>query len=288
MRSLFFTPLLAIAAACSGGASVDPVGEDSDSDAIVQDDSDPILDTEVDTDDTGGAVLSAYPGGRYIVTELRILNSGLGLDLDGDGTVDNNLPGLLTAADLVLGGNGFYGVQATNARIDAILDAEATIVLLDITHELGVLEIALLRAVRDTDGNLQVLPENYDGLGEPLQKFVGRFKSDVRCEAGPGQVTLPFQFDPDEPEIEITAVDARIGGDLDVFAFNGAIGGAFPIDIVLNDVVNPLIVDNVPTSDQERILTLVEGAVTAAADVQAGGGPAISGAFSIKAEPATW
>lgn len=284
MRRLFFTSLVVIAAACGPVEVVDvdaidtelPTPGDSDSDA------------PADTDETDPPVLSEYPGGRYIVTHLNILGPNLGLDLDGDSTPDNNLPNLLVAADVALDGGGFYRPTAVNERIDLLIEAEATIVLLDVTHVDGVLEIAILRAARDTEGNLVVLAENYDETGEPIQKFVGAFRNEIRFEAGPGQITLPFQFDEDTAPLEITAVDARIGGDLDVFTFDGALAGAFPTEIVLEQVVRPLVVDNLPPAEVDDTMDLIETVILAASDLQYGGEPALSGAFSVRAEAVTW
>ena len=63
---------------------------------------DPDTDTDKDTDVTKTGFPSAFLEGKFRITSLQLNELGDGLDLNGDGTPDNNLPNALGLVDLAL------------------------------------------------------------------------------------------------------------------------------------------------------------------------------------------
>lgn len=289
MRYLFLAALVSTTSiACSPGPTVDSVDSD-DTDTVVE-----AVDTDLGDTDTGGladtdVAAPPYEGGKYKVTELRVVSAEHGGDLDGDGTPDNQVAVLLTAIDAALG-PGIYNLPTVNARIDEMLFSERAIVLLDLSNDGGTVTFDALQGGRDLAFNLIALPESYDENGDPKSRMLGEMKDADSFAVGPSPLTIPVQFYSDEPVIHISAVQAYVVGDVTADQIDGSIAAAVTTTDIMEGVVKPLIDSEFGLSSAygQQFLGVAQYLVDENADLMIDGQPALSSAFSFRAEDAIW
>lgn len=292
MRIVFLACLVSTTlAACTTATPTDTA--DSDTDVVSTTDGTP-ADTDVADTDTGVAdtdVIPPYEGGQYKVTQLRVVASGYGRDLTGDGLADNKVADLLTQMDLIFG-PGIYNIPTVNARIDAMLLAERAIVLLDVDVDVdgAVVTFDALRGGRDLAYNLIVLPESYDDQGTPLSRMAGEPTDPDSFEVGPSPLAIPVQFYSNEPVILIAAEQAYVTADALTGALEGKIAAAVTSKAIMDGVVIPLIESEfgLDSTYGAQLLVAAQALVDLSADLDLQGEPALSSAFTFEAIDATW
>lgn len=305
-RTWLLFPCL-LAAACT--TSTTEVNRDSDDSATQGVDSTP------DTADTGetdpfvtdtGRPGQAFTSGRYLVTSLALAPTACtqcAADIDGDGDKENKISQLLDAADQIFPGG--FAVADVNPRIAQLLAQELVIVLMSADQQDRVLDIGVAQGERDTDGDLQAQAGELDPTtGRPKQTLTGSFTSgggvasEIRFTTfGEGEITVPFQFDDDEPVLSFTLKRGRIFGawfeerGQNPEKLDGWLVGAFSTAEVLEGAIYPLIDEyDLWTDDQKQTYKdLALGLVNNGADIdQDSTDPKVSGVFAFTAEKADW
>lgn len=306
MRACSVTLLLAFAACTS--APLDK-GADSDTDDGV--DTDPkTVDTAIetgdtqDTDDTDDTDVEAptftvdYMGGRYHVIELAILGQG-GIDLDGDGTIDNAVGTLINSLGNLAGILGqsasTYSLTSINQNIQEAIDSELSIILMEGRHTAGTYDVTVDVVSGEEVGNgvYAATHESYDGQGKALQQLTGTFTEAKKFGTGPNPLMIPVHFLPDEPVLNISAqgvltqVEVTPLGDL-----TGFLAGVVPASVIKNDVAYPLLdaFSDFLTPGQQ---TLAKGAIDLAVATNSditlpGGEKGLSAAFRFAAVTNNW
>lgn len=188
---------------------------------------------------------SQYPGGTYRADSLALLDEGEGYDLDDDGLLDNRLPAVLLAADAFVADEDL-SVAGLNVTLAAAIEAEDLVLLGEGAYTGGVLTAdLLLGAVDATSYVVSVDPASYDDQGVPLSRFVGVFTDETHYAGAADRIALPVTFFPDEPPVLVPVEQARLEGVLDAGSFQGMLGGAVPVDGLVDNVIEPII----PTGD---------------------------------------
>ncbi|MCB9742285.1 MAG: hypothetical protein H6741_25590 [Alphaproteobacteria bacterium] len=200
--------------------------------------------------DTGGGeevvALSDYSAGQYRVDALVIVEDQAdGEDVDGDGEVENKLPGaLIIAALLVDDGLRVDNLNGTLAQ--QLADGEV-VLLEELDHVDAVLTFDVLLGAVDEAGALSVDPASYVD-GEPQSRALGAFSSQTAFTVTADRVLLPFPLlpeDPDDPEasrlVDIPLEWVTIAGEADAGVVAGRLAGAIPIEDFINDVVERLV-----------------------------------------------
>lgn len=302
----FLTAASLLAAACTTTTTeVKDTDETAVPDTADTDDTDLPVDSDTDLPVFG----ASFTSGRYIITDLRLAPANCQsckVDIDGNGTVENAISPLLTSADIVFSaqGAGGFSVREVNDRIAFLLQAEQVIVLMRADHVVPVLTLGVANGERDSaDSGLQAQEGELDSGGRPVRSLPGRFIDETEdglrftTNGDPAaELSIPLQFDPDEPVVTFTLKRARIFGDIapaagdDPETIEGFLAGAFSVNDVLDDFVYPLIDNNVTDTGQAQTLrNLGEGVITNAADIdKATDDPKISGVFSFTAVTADW
>jgi hypothetical protein len=280
-------PLL-LALSCTSTTS-DPPAEDTetgDTEVVddTVDDTDPVGDTDPPPPDTAEP-LSDFEAGTFRVNALRILPVGEGIDLDGNGTIDNALPGLLPLVDAALPAD--MTIDDVNNRLDLQLSLDNLHILVDANHDVD-LVVDLLDGTRDEAGNLASTPESYDEQGVPNQRLVGAFFSGDRMRVGPAEIQVPMAFESDGPILAISAQQAYLRGTLTDSGVGAFIAAAFTVESAMNEIVIPLVQDGLPESEWATTTAVARGLLDLAADVTVDGEPAISATLRIEAVPETW
>lgn len=244
-------------------------------------------------EDTDTAPASDFEAGQYRVSTLELMESGVGFDIDGDGEQDNKLPDILTmvnyfVADIDLSPDGF------NATLADSLESGALILLLDARHTGSDLTLDLLLGAEDDVGELSVDEEqSYDeGTGEPYSRLHGAFLDQVAYEAGPDDIQIPITVYPDEPALLVPLVGGLAEGDLEAEATEGMLGGAIPVEDLVDQVVAPIIPEEgYDDRTKEEWLELIESTANdeAVSDLELeDGSRAFSAALAYTAAPAAW
>lgn len=307
MRTRRLLPLL-LAAACT--TSTQEVNRETDDTATTGVDSSADTSLPGDTDpfatDTGrpGVV---FTSGRYKITSLALAPSTCEpckADVDGDGDRENKISALLDAADALFPGG--FAVADVNPRIASLLASEIVIVLMSADQDNRVLDIGVAQGQRDTDFNLEPLPDEINtSTGRPKQTLSGSFTSgggsvprEIRFTTfGEGEITVPFQFDAEEPVLLFTLKKARIFGSWFEQAgqnpekLDGYLIGAFSTTEVLEGSIYPLIdaYDLWDASQKQTYKNLALGLINNGADIDVGtSDPKVSGVFAFTAEKADW
>ncbi len=248
-----------------------------------------------DTGETGDTELQEPPtdfeAGTYRVTAMELLDTGEGFDLTDDGEVNNKLPSVLMALDMMVEDD--MSRDGLNATIADALETGDLVELLDTSYTDLVLTYDLLLGSVDDHGTLSLDQEqSYDAHGEPYSRFEGIFLDQVAIELGPSDVQIPVAFYADEPAIMIPVWQAIATGELSTDGTTCTMGGAIPVDLLMVQVVEPLIPeDGYGDQTKEELLETIETLLSSdsIADIQLEGDqPAISAALSFTAEPATW
>ncbi len=243
----------------------------------------------VEAEDT--APPTNFESGSYRIVLMEIEDSKVGYDLDGDGEIDNELPDVLMVLNMAVADEDLSreGLNATIAESVAndelVLLAEASYGALTLTYD-------LLLGVAAKDGSLSVDEEqSYEG-GEPKSRFTGSFSDETTISLSADSAQIPVTFYVGEPALEIPLEQALAEGSLDSAQTAALLGGAIPVDLLMEQVVTPMIART--AKDKEEKADLVELAETVLsnknyADIDLGGGRrGISAALSYSAEAASW
>jgi hypothetical protein len=248
-----------------------------------------------DTGETGDTTPdeppSDFEAGSYRVTGMELLNTGEGFDLNGDGEIDNKLPAVLTLLDMAVEDD--MSRDGLNATIAAALESGEMVQLIDSAYAELTLSYDLLLGAVDEHGTVSLDQEqSYDGDGQPFSRFTGAFLDQTAIELGPNDIQVPVAFYPDEPAIMIPVWQAIATGDLSAEATTCTIGGAIPVELLMVQVVEPLIPeDGYGDQTKEELLADIEQLLSSdsVADIELEGGlPGISAALAFTAEPASW
>ncbi len=197
-------------------------------------------------DDTGERVpVSTFGSGHFTTTSLAVLDVTEGMDLDGDGEVDNQAPALLALLDPFAEDD--MSLEGVNTRLEEMLEAEELLLLLDAQHVDPVLTIDLLLATRDEETDVLVLdPGSHDRYGDPTSHFVGWFSDEVTFETGADRAELPFPVARGGAPVPIPLADALLVGTMDAEAASGLVAGALPVLDLVDQVVEPLVPEEGP------------------------------------------
>jgi hypothetical protein len=193
-----------------------------------------------DTGHTGERVYpSDYEAGKYRATSVSLLPTGEGLDLTGDGEIDNVLPAKLplinafTSDDL-----SFEGMNLSLA--ESVAD-NTLIVLMEAGYAQGLLNYDVLLGAVDDSDTLNVDPVSHNADGSPTAHFQGEFEDQNTIRTTADQAGVPFQFMPSTPPVLIPMTMARLDGQLDNDGTVAILGGAIPVEAFVTDVVEPLL-----------------------------------------------
>ena len=261
-------------------------------------DDDPKDDTGNPSDDTGDSgdtvpdePPSDFVSGSYRVTGMELLNTGEGFDLDDDGEVNNKLPAVLTLLDLAVQDD--MSRDGLNSTIAAALKSGELVQLIDATYAERALQYdLLLGAVDELDVLTLDEDQSYDSEGVPYSRFEGVFLDQVAIDLGPNDVQIPVTFYPDEPAIMIPVWQAIATGEATAEGTTCTLGGAIPVDLLMVQVVEPLIPEEgYGDQTKEELLEDIEQLLSSesVSDIELEGGlRGISAALSFIAEPATW
>ncbi len=138
----------------------------------------------------GGGEVDAFEA-RFAGVAVEVLPSDDGLDLDGDGRVDNNLPAALDALSAAVGGAADW---QPGVELQRLVDAGLWVPLMDARDAQDGLEIGLLSGALADDGGIVVHPGSYDEAGQVLSVLRGDWTSSGGFEAGPAPVRLPARL----------------------------------------------------------------------------------------------
>ncbi len=247
-----------------------------------------------ETDDTDTEPVeppSDYESGTYRVSSMELLNTGDGFDLTGDGEVNNKLPAVLTLLDLAVEDD--MSRDGLNATIAAALESGDLVQLIEGNYADLTLHYDLLLGAVDEHGALSLDTEqSYDADGVPYSRFEGAFIDQEAVELGPNDVQIPVAFYPDEPAIMIPVWQTVATGSLTAEATTCTMGGAIPVDLLMIQVVEPLIPEEgYGDQTKEELLEDIEQLLSSesVADIElADGERGISAALVFEAAPASW
>jgi hypothetical protein len=225
--------MMALALGCSSGKGVE--GADSGVD----------LGDSGDDSSGSGVALSSFGSGQYRAYYFQLLKQvgdggeNQGLDIDGDGEVDNALPGALPAV-VMLSGNDALSLDGLNGSIEDAMAVDELIMLIDAVHGEGVLTNDVLLGSLD-GGTLGIDEASYGADGTPQARLGGAFESEKRFEVSADRIEIPIIFDPEAPPVLLPLAMARIEGTMDANGTQGVLGGAIPIDDLVTQVLEPLL-----------------------------------------------
>jgi hypothetical protein len=234
---------------------------------------------------------SDFTTGSYHVTAMEILDSDQGFDLTGDGVVDNKLPAVLTALDLAVDGD--MSREGMNATIAAAIEAGDLVNLVDARYAGLALTYDLLVGSQDEKGALHLdEAQSYDAHGQPWSRLEGAFLDATAIALGPDDVQIPVTFYAGEPALMIPVAQAIAEGTLTADGTACTLGGAIPVDDLMDQVVDPLIPEEgYGGRSKEEWLKTIEALLSNENVAQielADGGRGIAAALSFSAVPATW
>ena len=286
MITRFLTSIALITATGCNKNNPDESAEDTDSGII----------DETDTEPTGFP--SSFENGQFRVSSFVILESTQGSDIDGDGEIDNNLESALTPMNLLLEGD--FTRAGMNERIAASMDPEVNdlVVLLEAAHTDLQLELQLLTGAVE-DATLTVDPRSYDSDGKAHSLLHGEFSTETEFLVETDALVLMIPFYPEQAPLPITLELASMFGSLTTDSATGTLTGVIAGDVLLEQVVDPLIPeegidsdgDGVADMTKEQLLETVASILTneSIADIDLGDGRrGISTAFSFGAESSSW
>ena len=233
--------------------------------------------------------LSSYTSGQYLTTSLVVLGEGEGIDLDGDGEVDNNLTAVLEFVDAaapLFGLTDDLSPEGVNATLAAAIEAGDLLLLIEASQEGALLTVDLLLGAADEAGALSVDPASYEG-DTPASRLLGSFSSETAFTAASDQVQIPFSFFPDEPPLFIPLSLATLEGELAEDSA-GKLYGAVPVQGVIDQVIAPLLADR---EDKDDLLEGINELIASGdlADIELEDGTlAFSAAMSYRAAGVSW
>jgi len=285
MRRTFGILLFVALTGCSG---TDPENGD-DTDRMF--DSEPVdspADSDVRDVDTAPVETAEEPPAvfeatdRIQITSLALSTAeGAGRDWDGDNQPDNQLPATFAAMGAL---PGVFTVPELNEAITQILADEDEIVLLDMANSSPLTMVAVLRGLRDGDGNLGIDPSSVDETGYPLTLMDGPYLDAANLFVGPDSLSLTFdvlaQSFPTAGPLVLTADRAFLEGTMGLETFNGELHCAFLVSQIMTDVVDPILTASGLNTGTYR--TLAKGILDAQSDITIGGQNALSGTFTLQ------
>ncbi len=292
MRILWLTPL--VLAGCGPELQVPSETGNPDLDTAIE-----------DTAPQPEGFPSSFTRGKYRFTTLSIAEDTEGIDITGDGTPENNLPNALKLIDLALSDLDLSRENLNTLMMQAIV-SDNLIYLLNAVHNDGEMISDWLPGQIDAVSlTAEPSPAAYNSSGYPKSRMRGLFQTETDFRAGPGSFELYLVFPAPYPTfslpLEIAHVQANVGvlNDDGVLSSAGTIGGAVPVDTLINDVIDPLIPEEgVDTNNdgqvdltKEAIMNTVNalGANENVADIDLGDDRrGISAALKYEAEATDW
>lgn len=206
-------------------------------------------DTSSDTEDTdtGDSVpderVSSFENGNYRVNSLTIVeDSETGFDLDGDGTIDNKFPSVLMLVDLAMDGD--YSTEGFNATIAEALKTENLILLIEASQdpESFMLSYDLLLGMVDPKTKEIVVDQEQSYNGDVAYGHMqGYFDAETTYSTGPDDIQVPISFFVGEPALMVPIDLAVTTGVIDATSNTSMIGGAIPVNALVEQVVEPMI-----------------------------------------------
>ena len=196
-----------------------------------------------DTADTGEPAppASDFNTGQYRVTALQLLDGEEGYDLDDDGEINNKLPSILTlvnlfVTDIDISPDGF------NSNLTEALESGALVMFIDANHVDGALTYDLLLGTQDEEGDIHLdEDQSYDDQGVPHGRLNGRFTDQTTFTLGPDDIQIPITFYAYEPALMVPLAQGIADGELITESTGGMLGGAVPVDELIDQVVAPMI-----------------------------------------------
>jgi hypothetical protein len=251
--------------------------------------------TSPDTDeDSDGPVVypSTFTTGKFRATSLTLLPAEQGLDQDGDGTVDNNLPFALTTADSVVRDLDLSptGIQA---QIDTSIADNDLNLLVSADYLQGLFTLAVLSGSWDeTTGTYTADAAGFGSDGKPLSLLDGTFLDQTAFEAGSDQVLVPLTFIAGEPPALVPVRRARWTGSATPDSVDGMLTGVLPAVPLAEDVLAPLIPEEgVGNLTKEQLLGALRtfAGLETIADIDLGNGErGVSCALQVSAPSQPW
>ena len=234
---------------------------------------------------------TAFESGTYRISLMEIEASEVGYDLDGDGEIDNELPDVLMVLNMAVSGEDLSR-EGLNATIAESVTNDELVLLADASYSSLTLTYDLLLGLVAKDGSLAVDEEqSYEG-GEPKSRFTGTFSDETTISLTAGSAQIPVTFYANEPALEIPLEQALAVGGLDDAQTAALLGGAIPVDMLMEQVVTPMIARTAKTKEEKAdLVDLAETVLSNKnyADIDLGGGRrGISAALSYSAEAASW
>jgi hypothetical protein len=180
-----------------------------------------------------------------------------------------------------------------NATIAAALESGELVQLIEGSYSELTLHYDLLLGSVDEHGALSLDTEqSYDEDGAPYSRFEGVFLDQETIELGPNDVQIPVAFYPDEPAIMIPVWQTVATGALDADGTTCTMGGAIPVELLMIQVVEPLIPEEgYGDQTKEELLADIEQLLSSesVSDIELeGGARGISAALAFEAAPASW
>ena len=248
-----------------------------------------------ETGDTAASYPSSYESGNYRMVRFSLLPTEEGLDVTGDGAIDNKLPAILPIVDALTSDD--MSADGLNASIADGLETNGLILLVSAVYTEGLLTYDLLLGLQDEEsGGLSIDPRSYDDAGDPQGRFNGSFESETWMKVEAKEVQIPMTFDAGATVLEIPFSIARMEGAL-AETSEGILGGVIPVEGLIDQVIDPLI----PSGDdydpanyngmtrEEFLLSIQDLAnMDTVSDVPLEDGRGISAAFSYEAEAAAF
>jgi len=224
--------ILALGAGCGGGKLTTADGSDDSGGSH--------------THEEGHEVPHPFDQGRYRADTFFLLSTTdeegqtQGLDIDGDGEIDNALPGVLPAV-VAVSGNDALSLDGLNGSISDALASDELIMLMEAVHEENELTLDILLGTLEAGDTLGIDPVSYGDDGTPQAHLSGAFDGDTDFEVQSGLIQIPIIFDPTAPPVLLPLATARIEGSLKAKKTDGILGGAIPINDLVSQVLEPLL-----------------------------------------------
>jgi hypothetical protein len=244
-----------------------------------------------DTDDSGEPA-SSFVSGQYRVSSLQVVTeSTVGFDVDGDGEIENKFPSILTIVSALVGPD--LAPDAFNETLATAIEKGTLILLVDARYVESDLTYDLLLGASDKKGTLSVDEEaTFDDHGVPYGRMTGIFESETAFSTGPNDIQVPVTFMPGEPALMVPLDRTVSEGTLDDAATATLIGGAIPVDMLIAQVVAPIIPkEGYNGQSKEELLKTITSVANDenVSDVELDDGSrAFSAALTLEAAATTW
>jgi len=195
------------------------------------------VDTDTDIPDTDPP-LSAFRSNSWLLEDLDIVPI---TDTDGDGTLDNKLPEVLEAVDLLMR-NQDMSTAAINENIAANIAQLTTVVFLDADSDGDALEIDVLTGMAGDGTTLAVDPVSYDDLGVPRSQLIGEFVDSLSFGVSGAvllRITMLQGVAPAPVQLQSVVLDGEITES--ELVLTGRLRGVIPVDSFIDEAIAPLI-----------------------------------------------